>query len=144
MTKGTASILIILLCGTMFLSCENKSDVHPHTVPGLFVDWRLLRVETDCSQSGFTTVFAQDLTMLDLNRDYTFSYSTPSQDEVVGGFTVDNENITFNPPIFSQSISASNGYLFGRRSLMISTSKLAPTNNGIIETCDVKRFYRHD
>ncbi len=122
-------------------SCEDTIGTNPRTVPGLFVDWELIRVDRDCTQSGFNSSVVEKPFELKLKQDFTFSYGQSGADAITGEFIIDNENITFIPPIYPESISTTHRYGFGGRNMVINTTEFIPRGNGDVETCEVKRLF---
>lgn len=139
--KNTIIIFTSLALGLCLLGCNDEVGTTPITVPGLFLEWELMRIETDCSQTGFNSTSVENPFFLDLNSDYTFSFSRRGQEPVTGRFIIDNDNITFIPPIYPESISTTYRYGFGGRILSTTTTELVTNASGVLETCEIRRLY---
>ncbi len=134
----------VLVLGLGVFSCEEDLDKTFGTVPGLFVHWKMNRIESDCTQSGFTSGIQANSFVLVLNRNQTFLYEREGFETISGEFTFNDESITFIPPIYPQSVSVSYEYSFTGRNFSTTTTEVIDLGNGAIETCDIKRVYRLD
>lgn len=132
--------LFLILVGLAACDFSDDISVTPHTLPGLFVTWSFTKKNVECPQSGTTINSTPSVEVtLRLKRDYTYELSANGQQTAGGSFTVDDENITFIPPLFGQLIEARLKYAFNGSALVITSREFLNQNGA--ETCTVKRSY---
>lgn len=128
---------------SLVVSCNLSGGitVTPDTLPGLFISWKLLRESYECDQGNTTNTPSTEII---LTLGHRFEYTLLENGNLVkeGSFHIEDEVISFAPPLFENALSERVTYALSGSELILRSEELSsPGSNNF---CMVKRTYGRD
>jgi len=134
---------LLMVLTPLVISCDLSGGitVTPKTLPGLFVNWRLVEESFECEQGNSVNTPSSTI-VLSLRNNYSYQLVENGSTIKEGSFIIEGERISFSPPIFESGLSAYSTYAFNGSDLLIRNTELSSAGGN--DFCEVERTYKQN
>jgi hypothetical protein len=133
-------VLPILLICSFFTSCgDDDVGVSAGTVPGLFIDWKLVSETVECPNEDPAVSQPQDEIVLMFRRGDVFRVEVNGSITLEGSAIFDGDNVFLTPSPFPNNFFGEVKWVFNGASLILNSNESKAA--GDPEICSVRRVY---